>query len=313
MKLTIVVPSFNEEDALKQTTAVLRDTLDDLQKKNKISIDSAILFVDDGSTDSTWNIIQDFSRKFTNVQGITLANNVGHQNALLAGLMTADGDALISIDADLQDDTRIMENMIDEYRENDNEVVFGVRKKRNTDKNLKRITALAFYKLMNMMGVKIVYNHADYRLMGRRAIESLREYPERNLFLRGVVTLIGFKSTVVEYDRSARVAGTSKYPFTRMMALALDGITSFSVVPLRFITAFGFIIFVISVSISGWALASALFTDKAVPGWASTVLPIYFIGGVQILCLGVIGEYIGKIYSEVKQRPRYNIVKKTEE
>jgi len=308
--VTIVVPCYNEENVLDNTTSILRQRLDELQKKYKISEHSSILYIDDGSDDKTWEIIQKASRQYENVEGISLARNFGHQNALLAGLMTAKGDALISIDSDLQDDTLIIENMVDEYSSG-NEIVYGARKNRENDTTYKRMTAEIFYKLMKTLGSDIIYNHADFRLMGRKSIEVLREHRETNLFLRGMVQRIGFKSTVVYYDRASRFAGKSKYPLNRMIAFALDGITSFSVTPLRIITALGFTVFIFSSLMSIWILALVMFTDRTVPGWTSTVLPIYFIGGVQILSIGILGEYIGKIYNEVKQRPRYVIDKKT--
>jgi glycosyltransferase involved in cell wall biosynthesis len=308
MNIGVIVPCYNEEAVLDETAARLTALLDQLIKKGKISKMSKIWFIDDGSNDRTWHIIERLSASNGYISGIKLSRNVGHQNALLAGLSTVDGDALASVDADLQDDIVCIEKMIDEWR-GGAEIVYGVRKKRNTDTVFKRLTALTFYKLMRWMGVEVVFNHADFRLMSRRAIECLKEFREINLFIRGIVPLIGFKSSVVYYERNERFAGESKYPLKKMLAFALDGITSFSVVPLRMITFIGFMVFTVSTLMSGWVIIIKWFGERAVPGWASTVLPMYFIGGIQILCIGIIGEYLGKIYTEVKDRPRYIIEK----
>ena len=311
MKLAIVIPCYNEEEILQQTNAVLLEYLAGLQDKGMISRDSCIYYVDDGSRDRTWEIILEASRASGNVRGIRLSGNTGHQNALLAGLMSAEGDAILTIDADLQDDVQIIGEMLEQHVSHGAEIVYGVRRRRDTDTAFKRVTAEAFYRLMRVMGVNIIHNHADFRLMGRRSVEALRDYPEVNLFLRGIVPLIGYSSAQVYYNRASRQAGTSKYRLGRMFAFALDGITSFSITPLRLITALGFIIFLISAVMSAWVLVSALVSRNTVPGWASTVLPIYFIGGIQLLCIGILGEYTGKIYSEVKRRPRYIIREKT--
>lgn len=308
--LGVVVPCYNEKEVLPETGRRLTDLLLRLVEKKKISPDSRIYFVDDGSTDGTWGLIEAACQYHPTVSGIKLAHNVGHQNALLAGLLAAEGDVLVSIDADLQDDINAIESMIDEFH-NGNEIVYGVRKKRDTDTAFKRITARAFYHLLQIMGVNVVNNHADFRLLGRRAVDSLREFGEVNLFLRGIVSLLGYNSSIVYYDRAERMAGISKYPFRRMLALAIDGLTSFTVAPLRIITLIGLLVFLISTGMGTWALYSVLFTDNTIPGWASTVLPIYLIGGVQLFSLGVLGEYIGKIYGEVKRRPRFIIEKKT--
>lgn len=308
MNIGVIVPCYNEEAVLGETAARLTALLDQLIKKEKISKMSKIWFIDDGSNDRTWHIIERLSASNGYISGIKLSRNVGHQNALLAGLSTVDGDAIASVDADLQDDIVCIEKMIDEWR-GGAEIVYGVRKKRSTDTVFKRLTALTFYQLMRWMGVEIVFNHADFRLMSRRAIECLKEFREINLFIRGIVPLIGFKSSVVYYERNKRFAGESKYPLKKMLAFALDGITSFSVVPLRMITFIGFIVFTVSTLMSGWVIIIKWFGERAVPGWASTVLPMYFIGGIQILCIGIIGEYLGKIYTEVKNRPRYIIEK----
>ena len=304
MQLSIVVPCYNEAAVLPQTAAALREQLAQLRQANKAAANSRIWFVDDGSQDNTWDIIESLSLTHDDVCGIRLSNNRGHQNALLAGLFTADGDALISIDADLQDDVSAIARMVDEFHKG-NDIVYGVRQDRQLDTGFKRRSAQLFYRFMRVLGAEIVGNHADYRLMSRRAIEALKDYREVNLFLRGIVPLIGFRSSCVYYKRGIRAAGESKYPLRRMIAFALDGITSFSIVPLRIITFVGFALFLVTLGLSLWVVAVKLFGDNAVPGWASTVLPVYFIGGVQILCLGVMGEYLGKLYREVKQRPRY--------
>jgi glycosyltransferase involved in cell wall biosynthesis len=308
MQLTMVLPSYNEEAVLQETTKRLLVIFEDLIKKEKIDNSSRICFVDDGSKDKTWNIIEQLSQDNLHVSGIKLSRNRGHQNALLAGLFSVEGDIVISIDADLQDDINIIEQMIDSYSSG-NDIVYAVRKERTTDTAFKRATAEGFYKLMHLMGVDIVYNHADYRLMSRRAIEHLKEFEEVNLFLRAMVPLVGFQSDKVYYDRAERFAGESKYPLKKMLSFAWDGITSFSVIPLRLITAAGFLIFIATIIMSLWVLGVKLFSQEAVPGWASTVLPIYFIGGIQVFSLGIVGEYIGKIYMETKKRPRFIIEK----
>jgi glycosyltransferase involved in cell wall biosynthesis len=311
IKLAIVVPCYNEEEVLAETHSRLTQLVETLIGKSKINPDSKIYYVDDGSTDHTWDIIEDLSKRQNHVEGIKLSRNVGHQHALLAGLLTAEGDALVSIDADLQDDVSVIEQMVDELNHRKVQIVYGVRKQRKSDSFFKRTSAGLFYKVLRLIGGEIIEHHADFRLMGRPAIEGLREFREVNLFLRGIIPLIGFKSSIVYYDRTARFAGTSKYPFKKMLSLALNGITSFSIAPLRMITALGFLVFIISASMGIWVLINALLTDSMVPGWASTILPIYFLGGIQVLCIGVLGEYIGKIYKETKQRPRYFIEKTT--
>ncbi len=308
MRLGIVVPCYNEEAVLPETARRLLALLSGMVSAGRIAAESKIFFVDDGSIDRTWAIIEALSRQHPNIAGIKLARNCGHQHALLAGLYTAEGDALVSIDADLQDDTRVIEQMVEDFR-NGAHVVYGVRRRRDADSLFKRLTAKTFYRLMSLLGAESIYNHADYRLMSRRAIEELKQFKEVNLFLRGIVPLIGFKSSIAYYDRMERFAGESKYPFRKMVALAFDAITSFSVVPLRLITLIGFVVFLLTILIISWVLYVRIFTTQAVPGWASTVLPIYFVSGIQILCIGIIGEYLGKIYSEVKQRPRYIIEK----
>ncbi len=309
MRLCIVVPCYNEEEVLEDTCARLLALLTTLTAAGKISAASRLCFVDDGSRDGTWALIEKLAETDERVTGIKLSRNRGHQNALLAGLLTAEGDAVVSVDADLQDDIGAIPKMIDRYTRGA-DIVFGVRSRRDSDAVFKRITAQAFYRLMSWLGAQTVYNHADFRLMSRRAVEALREYREVNLFLRGIVSLVGFPTDIVEYERSPRLAGTSKYPLRRMISLALQGVTSFSVVPLRIITFLGMLVFLISFGVGAWVLYVRFFTDLATPGWASTVLPMFFLGGVQILCLGVMGEYLGRLYQEVKGRPRYIIEKR---
>lgn len=308
LELGIVIPCYNEAAVLPETTTRLTILLDNLVSQKKISGDSRIWYVDDGSTDTTWDIIEKLAANNKYISAIKLSRNMGHQNALIAGLLNSEGDVLVSMDADLQDDIGIIEQMLNDYACG-NEIVYAVRNKRDTDTIFKRITAETFYKLMNIMGTESIHNHSDYRLMSRRAIECLKDFQEVNLFLRGLVPLIGFKSSIVYYDRAKRFAGKSKYPLKKMVGLAFDAITSFSVVPLRIITLIGFSIFFLTILITLWVLWVKFFTAHAIPGWASTVLPTYLISGVQILCVGIIGEYLGKIYSEVKKRPRYIIDK----
>ena len=310
MQLSLVLPCYNEEEVLGETSSRLLSLYHNLIKSSKIEDNSVIYFIDDGSSDRTWSIIKALSEEHKHISGIKLSRNFGHQNALLSALLTVKGDAIISIDADLQDDITMIEKMVDEYREG-YDIVYGVKKKREADSNFKRITAEGFYKMMRMLDANIIYNHADFRLMSRRVIEHLREFKEVNLFLRGLVPMVGFKSTSVTYDISERMAGESKYPFSKMFSFAWSGISSLSVTPLRFITATGFILFISTLILTIYSAWIALFTNEAVPGWASTVLPIYFIGGVQMLSIGIIGEYIGKIYLEVKARPRFIIEETT--
>lgn len=309
-KLAIVVPCYNEEEVLKIASEALRSVLEDLVRKGKISEDSFILFVNDGSRDRTWELIEEEHSAWpVQVCGVKLAGNVGHQYALTAGLITAmdRSDVTISIDADLQDDICVIEEMIDKYHEGC-DIVYGVRKERKTDTFFKRVTAQGFYKVMNLMGVKTVYNHADFRLMSRRAVEHFSKFRETNLFLRGMVPLIGYRTDNVYYDRKERVAGESKYPLKKMLALAFNGISSFSVKPITFITGMGLAIIVISVLAAVYALIS-YFSGHVVSGWTSLFLSIWFLGGIQLIAIGLVGQYIGKIYMEVKQRPRYNIEK----
>ena len=307
--LVIVLPCYNEEAILVDTNNKLSALYDKMIGEGLISEDSMILYVDDGSKDKTWNIIASLNKEEKFVSGIKLAHNVGHQNALLAGLTEATryGDAIISIDADLQDDIKVIPDMIKKYAEG-NDIVYGVRNKRSTDTWFKRTTALGFYRLMHLLGVKTIYNHADFRLMSRRAVQHLCQFKEVNLFLRGLVPLIGYQTTNVYYDRAERLAGESKYPFTKMLNFAIDGITSFSVKPVRMVFGMGVLFLFISFAILIYVIYSAL-THNIVPGWASIILSIWFVGACVLMGLGVVGEYIGKIYIEVKNRPRYNIEK----
>lgn len=309
-KLAIVVPCYNEEDVFKITSQTLREVLDDLVKKNKIARNSFILFVNDGSQDRTWELIEEEHTAYPDqVCGIKLAANVGHQFALTAGLLTAMDmcDITVSIDADLQDDVSVIEEMIDKFH-NGCDIVYGVRRERKTDTFFKRSTAQAFYKLMNLMGVKIIYNHADFRLMSKRAVKEFSKYKEANLFLRGIMPLIGCQTDTVYYNRKERAAGESKYPFKKMLALAFNGISSFSIRPISLILSVGLFIILISILAAVYALVS-YFTGHVVPGWTSLILSIWFLGGLQLLSIGLVGQYIGKIYMEVKGRPRYNIEK----
>lgn len=305
--LYVVIPCYNEEQVLPVTSGLFFDKIHALVKAEKISPDSRVLFVNDGSKDSTWPIIRKLSEENECCEGICLSRNRGHQNALLAGLMTARryADVTISIDCDGQDDINAMDEMIDHYHKG-MDVVYGVRSKRDTDTWFKRTTAESFYKLMNALGAQTVYNHADYRLMSRRALDGLAQFQEVNLFLRGLVPLVGYPSSIVTYERAERMAGESHYPLKKMLSFAFDGITSLSVKPIRLITALGFFISFVSILAILWVFATKLF-GQTVSGWSSMVSAIFFMGGVQLLCLGVIGEYIGKIYNETKARPRFLI------
>lgn len=313
IKLAIVVPCYNEEVVLHETTIRLSALLDRLVDSSKVSDSSFILFVNDGSRDRTWDLIASLFLENKYVKGLNLAGNVGHQNALMAGLLTAKeyADAIISIDADLQDDVNVIEEMVDRYKEGF-DIVYGVRNSRDADTFFKKNTALAFYKLMSWLGVKSVYNHADYRLMSRRAVEQLGNYKERNLFLRGIVPLIGYETTSVFYRRSERFAGESKYPLSKMFNFAIDGITSFSVRPLRLIASLGFLFLFCSLIAVIYTL-HALIAGETVAGWASLMLSVWFLGSLILIAIGIAGEYIGKIYLEVKERPRYNIEQFLEE
>ncbi|WP_304421825.1 glycosyltransferase family 2 protein [Helicobacter japonicus] len=313
MLLCIVVPAYNEEAMLIQTYQELSLVLNTLIKQGEIARESFICFVDDGSKDKTWEILKGISQNESTseaiaVSAIKLSRNYGHQNALLAGLeYVADKcDCAISIDCDLQDDVGVIGEFVKKAKAGA-EVIYGVRKSRHKDSVFKKYSALMFYRLMEIMGVKIIYNHADYRLLSARAIKSLLNFSEVNLFLRGIVPLLGFKTDVVEYDRLERFAGESKYPLKKMLSFAWNGITSFSVMPLRLVSVLGVMFFLLSIIFGCYALFVKLFTDGVVYGWASTIIPLCFFSGIQLLSLGVIGEYVGKIYAETKGRPRYFI------
>ncbi|MBQ4007740.1 MAG: glycosyltransferase family 2 protein [Muribaculaceae bacterium] len=307
--LYIVVPCYNEQEVLPITTPKLIEQLNALVEAQLIDKESRILYVNDGSIDDTWQLIEQYTQQHPQVCGVKLAGNVGHQNALLAGLEAASerADITISIDADLQDDVAVMRDMVQKYHEGC-DIVYGVRRERKTDTWFKRNSALAFYKLMRRLGVKSVYNHADYRLMSRRAVKQLLNYRERNLFLRGIVPLVGYKTDSVFYDRSERLAGESKYPLSKMINFAVNGITSFSIKPVRMVLTLGIIFTLIALGILVYVLI-AYFNGRTVSGWASLILSLWFIGGCVLIGLGIVGEYIGKIYIEVKDRPRYNIEK----
>ncbi|MBP3600432.1 MAG: glycosyltransferase family 2 protein [Clostridia bacterium] len=311
--LYIVIPCYNEEAVLPITAPTFKEKIESLASRGLISGESRVLFVNDGSKDKTWDIICDLAKSDPIFKGISLSRNKGHQNALLAGLNEAAElcDISISIDCDGQDDINAMDKMVEEYL-GGADVVYGVRANRETDTFFKRTTAQGFYKFMKLLGADVVYNHADYRLMSAKVLKELKNFKEVNLFLRGIVPLVGFKSTCVYYERKARLAGKGHYPLKKMISLALNGITSLSIRPIRIITALGFIVAVISLVGIIWSVAVTLM-GKSVAGWASIVSITCFLGGIQLLSLGVIGEYIGKMYLEVKGRPRYIIEKRTEE
>ena len=308
VRLSIVVPCYNEAEVLPETNRRLLALLARLQELQMISPDSSIHFVDDGSRDSTWALIEKLAAADSRVRGVKLSRNRGHQPALLAGLLTVEGDAIVSIDADLQDDVSVIEAMVREFI-GGAEVVYGVRDSRQTDSGFKRHTALMYYGLLRRMGVDLVHNHADFRLLGRRAVEALREYGEVNMFLRGIVPMIGYRAATVKYDRAERFAGVSKYPLRKMLAFAIEGVTSLSVVPLRLITLLGFIVSALSFAMILFIVYGTLVMNAAIPGWASSVVPIYFLGGIQLVSIGILGEYVAKIYLETKRRPRYFIEK----
>lgn len=306
IRLAIVVPCYNEEAVLPETNRRLLAQLTRLQELGLTTDDSTLFYVDDGSKDNTWGLIESLAAADSRVHGLKLSRNRGHQWALMAGLLAVEGDALVSIDADLQDDVAVIEAMVREHLAGA-EVVYGVRDLRQTDGAFKRGTALLYYRVMKMMGVELVYNHADFRLLGRRAVEALRQYGEVNLFLRGIVPLIGYRAATVKYDRAERFAGVSKYPLRKMLNFAIEGITSFSVVPLRLITLLGFLVSCFSFVMILYIVYGTLVLQAVVPGWASSVVPIYFLGGIQLVSIGILGEYVAKIYLETKQRPRYFI------
>jgi len=305
-KIALVVPCYNEELVLEQTASRLLELLSGMIENNKVSADSFIFFVNDGSRDTTWDIIEKLHEAHQqHIKGLKLSRNFGHQNALLDGMYHAytKADAIISLDADLQDDISILGEFVDKFNEG-YEIVYGVRKKRETDSFFKKITALTYYRLLQFLDINIVYNHADYRLLSRRVVAELNKFPESYLFLRGVIPNLGFKSTQVFYDRQERQAGETKYTFKRMFEFSLNGILSFSIKPIRLITMVGFLMFLFCIVMAVKAFA-AHYMGKTVPGWTSLILSIYFIGSFQLIALGIIGEYIGRIYREVRRRPRF--------
>lgn len=307
--LYLVIPCYNEEEVLTDTAGKLDKKMKELMAEGLIDVRSRIIFVNDGSMDLTWKIIEDLHNKDTLFGGINLTRNRGHQNALLAGLMTVkdDADIVISLDADLQDDINVFDEMIQKNNEG-YDVVYGVRNDRRKDSFFKRHTAQMFYKLTNKLGGDLIYNHADFRLMSKRALEGLAQFEEVNLFLRGIIPLIGYPSTIVEYERKERLAGKSKYPFRKMMSFAIEGITSLSIKPMKFVTGMGIFVFLASIAMMIYAFVS-YFTGKVVAGWTSILISVWAIGGMVLLGLGVVGSYIGKIYLETKKRPRYIVEK----
>lgn len=313
MKLGIVIPCYNEEEVLVETTKRLERLLDAMIAKGEIAEESFVCYVDDGSKDSTWEMIETFTHEKPLFRGIKLSRNFGHQNALIAGLMQLkeEADALVSMDADLQDDIAVVKGFVEKYKEG-YEIVYGVREDRSNDTPFKRGTAEFFYKIQDFMGIESVSNHADYRLMSHRALEALAEFQEVNLFIRGIVPLLGFRSCSLYYTRAERFAGETKYPFKKMLFFALDGIASFSVVPLRLISMVGFGIFMFSLLMILWVVFEKLFLDSTVQGWSSMMISIYFIGGIQIMSIGIIGEYVGRIFQQSKGRPRYIIDKEVQ-
>lgn len=311
--LYVVIPCYNEEEVLEETTKQLKEKMEKLIKSKKISSKSKVMYVNDGSKDKTWEIIKDINKREKIFTGVSLSRNRGHQNALLGGLMTAKNyaDIVISMDADLQDDINAIDAMIEKYNEGC-DIVYGVRSARKTDTWFKRTTAEGFYKFMKVLGVDVVYNHADYRLTSKRVLEEFSNFKEVNLFLRGMFPLVGYKSGIVYYERNERFAGESKYPLKKMLNFAWDGITSFSVKPLRMICNVGFLVLFISICIMLYALIQKMM-GNTVSGWTFLTISIWFIGGLQMISIGIIGEYIGKVYSETKQRPRYIISENLEE
>lgn len=309
--LYIVIPCYNEEEVLGETVKQMSEKISELIASCKISYKSKVLLVDDGSKDKTWELINQFSKGYECIEGLKLSCNKGHQNALLAGLMTAKKycDMAISIDADLQDDINAIDKMVDDYL-GGSDIVYGVRSSRKKDSFFKRTTAQTYYKIMKSLGVNIIYNHADFRLMSCRTLEALEQFSEVNLFLRGIVPLVGFRYSIVTYERLARFAGESKYPLKKMISFALDGITSFSVKPIRLITTTGVLMFIISLGVLIYSICSKFF-GMTVSGWTSLACSIWMIGGIQLLSIGIIGEYVGKIYFETKRRPKYIIEKDT--
>lgn len=307
--LYLAVPCYNEEEILEDTTNKLICKMQSLIDSGKISHDSRIMYIDDGSKDNTWKIIESLHNEHELVIGLKMSRNRGHQNALYGGLMVAKkyADAVISIDADLQDDINAFDEMLEKY-ENGCDIVYGVRSKRKTDTFFKRFTAEGFYKILRFLGAEVVFNHADYRLMSKRALDEFENFGEVNLFLRGIVPMIGFKTDTVEYERLERLAGESKYPLKKMLALAWQGVTSLSIKPIRFITVLGALVFIVSILMLIYSLISH-FTGQTTLGWTSLIVSIWALGGLQLLAIGIIGEYIGKIYLETKHRPRFIVEK----
>ncbi len=305
--IAIVVPCYNEQEALPITMPQLLSRLDDMAERGIISSESYVLCSNDGSRDNTWAVIESLHAKDARVKGISLAHNRGHQNALLAGLMSVRGkcDAAVSIDADLQDDPSAINKMVENFINGD-DIVYGVRSSRKTDTWFKRTTAHTFYKVQNSLGAETIYDHADYRLMSNRALDLLAEYGEENLFLRGIIPQIGLKSSIVEYERSERCAGESKYPLGKMLSFSIDGITSFSAKPMRYIFLTGLTFLLIDIAVAAWVFIAHFFRDT-ISGWASLMLSVWFLGSLILMGIGIVGEYIGKIFIEVKQRPRYAV------
>jgi glycosyltransferase involved in cell wall biosynthesis len=306
-RLTVVVPCHNEEKVLPETALRLGNLLNALNQSALI-VEPSIYFIDDGSTDGTWPLIERMALEDARFHGIKLSRNFGQQSAILAGLLAAPGDAVISIDADLQDDVAAIEEMVRAYYRGA-DVVYGIRRNRETDSFFKRNTAESYYRLLQAMGVQLMFNHADFRLMSRRVVEELRNCKESNLLLRGLIPQLGFPSELVYYDRQVRYAGETKYSIPKMVALAVNGITSFTEIPLKFITVLGMLVSLFSFGLATWALIAKFLHMASVPGWASVVIPMYMLGGIQLLCLGVIGQYIARIYSEAKARPRFIVEK----
>ena len=306
-KLTLVIPCFNEEQILPHSAAQISMAVENLDRQGRITQPS-IYFVDDGSADRTWQVIEELAASDPRIHGLKLSRNFGQQSAILSGLLTAPGDVLISMDADLQDNLESIAEMVDAYCAGA-EVVYGIRDSRKTDSFFKRASAESYYRLLRAFGVKLMFNHADFRLLSRRVVEELRNFKESNLFLRGLIPQLGFPSALVYYHRQERTAGETKYPLGKMISLALNGIVSFTDIPLKTITVLGILVSLFSFGMAGWAIIVRFFNPAAVPGWASTVIPLYFLGGIQLLCLGVIGQYLAKLYAEVKARPRFIIEK----
>lgn len=303
--LTVVVPCHNEEQVLAETAYRLGALLDSLEQRELI-VEPSVYFVDDGSNDGTWRLIERLARENPKIHGFKLSRNFGQQNAILAGLLAAPGEALISIDADLQDDVSAIDDMIAAHAQGA-EIVYGIRLNRKKDSFFKRTTAENYYRLLRNLGVNLMFNHADFRLLSRRVVEELRTCNETNLLLRGLIPQLGFRSALVYYDRQERFAGETKYSIPKMLSLAVNGITSFTEVPLKVITVLGALVSLVSFGMAAWALGIRFFNPAAVPGWASIVIPLYMLGGIQLLCLGVIGQYLAKVYSEAKARPRFII------